>query len=241
MALMVYVDESGQPHQLDEGPYVIASVAIDERCLGGVIDAVRGFLARVSQSLGVRVSEIHTKNLVKGNGEWHGVPMRVRRAVFDEFARLIHGLDVVLNIVVVVKARPGARVSNPEGVRKHAIKLLVEGVLMTSSTHPIAVLVFDSSTIGQDANIRRDVEEAVRTALGRPSCRVYVAFKDSKEEPPIQVADYVAYVTKYVCMRQYRWRDFDFENAFLLFEDKIRRCPGQGTYDGCGLRVWEIR
>lgn len=240
MALMIYVDESGQPHQLDEGPYVIASVAIDENNLDAAVDAVKGFLERVSRVHGVNVGEIHTKCLVKGVGDWYGVPMRVRKAVFDEFAQLISGLDMVLNIVVVRKGRPGAKISSPEGIRKHAVKLLVERIFMTPSTHPVAILVFDSSTIGQDANIKRDVEEAVRTALTKPSYRIYVAFKDSREEPLLQVADYVAYVTRYIYTHQYRWKDFSFENAFLSFEDRVRRCPGQDTYEGCGLKVWEI-
>ncbi len=62
---------------------------------------------------------------------------------------------------------------------------------MTLSNYSIAVLIFDSSSIELDANIRRDDEEAVHTALTKPSYRVYVTFKDSREEPLIQIADYL--------------------------------------------------
>ncbi len=239
MALIVYVDESGQPHQLDEGPYVIASVAIDEDRLPQVISAIENFVAGIRRSYGIDVDEIHTKNLVKGNREWYGVSIDTRRKIFEDFAQLVSNLDIVLNIVVV-KRGLGVRIASPEGIRSHAMKLLIERIFMTPSRYPIAILVFDSSTIGQDANIRSEVEKAVRESLAHRSYRVYVSFKDSIEEPAIQIADFVAYIVRSIKMHQYSWRGFNFEKAFLLFENRIRRCPGQDTYEGCGLKEWII-
>ena len=73
MCLFVYVDESGQPNQLDDGPYVLTSVIVSEEGVKNVVDQVRGFVEAVRGRYGINwLEEIHTKDLVEGSREWHG-------------------------------------------------------------------------------------------------------------------------------------------------------------------------
>ena len=71
--------------------------------------------------------------------------------------------------------------------------------------------------------------------------RLLKAFETSVEEPPLQLADYVAYVVRRVFKGQLRHGAFNFGRAFQLFEGRIRRCPNSSAYHGCGLKVWEDR
>ncbi|GAB6946949.1 hypothetical protein JCM16161A_10790 [Vulcanisaeta sp. JCM 16161] len=86
-----------------------------------------------------------------------------------------------------------------------------------------------------------DVEYAIRKSRARPTFRLSVVFRDSRNEPLIQVADYVAYVVRKIYMGHTQYRLFNFQHAFQLLESKIRRCPGKNTYRGCGLKEWVIK
>ncbi len=241
MTLLIFVDESGDPLQLDEGPYILSSVAVCEDKLGVVDSSFSRFLSHINNQYGIRVNEVHAKHLVKGNSPWR-LPMRDRARIFQEIAELVSRLDIVLNIVAVVKSRPGVEISKKRarGIRKHALKLLVERLYMTRADENIALIIFDSKNLREDANIRHDIEKGIEEALANPTYRTYITFSYSHLEPAIQIADYVAYLTRYIVTKQYRWQSFDFEKAFLTIEPRIRRCPGQNTYEGCGLKIWEI-
>lgn len=240
MALLVYVDESGKPYQIDEGPYVLASVAIDELELDNVVNVISSFINDVRRNLGISIDEIHTKHLVKGNEAWSRIPMPERAKVFQQFADIISSLNITLNIVAALKGRPGVKISSPPSIRRHVIKLLIERLYLTRSKYKVAIMIFDSIAFGMDANIRLDVEEGIKSSLSPQTYRLYVAFKDSREEQAIQIADYVAYLMRHILMKQYRWAYFNFEEAFLKIEPKIRRCPGSSCYNGCGLKIWYI-
>jgi len=240
LALLIYVDESGQPYQIDEGPYVIASVAINENFFTTIATSINKFIEDLEKRFNRKFNELHTKSLVKGSNAWYNVPIHERAKVFIEFAQLISNQDLVLNIVAAVKKRPGVRISNPFGIRRHLIKLLVERLYLTPSSSEIGLIIVDSSTAGIDINVRREFDEGVRESLSQPTYRIYVTFSDSKREPPLQIADYVAYLMRHILMKQYRWHSFDFEKAFLIIESKIRKCRDEDTYEGCGLKVWEI-
>ncbi len=240
MALLVYVDESGQPYQIDEGPYVVVSVAIDEGELDKLNRAVKDLIMDINNRFGLRINEIHTKQLVKGNGPWNNVPMRKRAKIFQDIAEIIADLDIVLNIVAAVKSRPGIRITSFEGIRRHVLKLLAERLFMIYSQQKVTIIIFDSSTIGNDVKIKEDMERGIREGLISPTYRTYVSFSYSDREPGIQIADYVAYLTRHIITKQYKWQDFDFEKAFLTIEPKIRRCHGGNIYINCGLKIWEI-
>jgi len=238
--MLIFVDESGQPHQISEGPYVLSSVAIDEKDLDEVNDSVSEFINNVRKRFNIYVDEIHTKYLVKGNYAWKSVHMEERAILFQEFANIISSLNITLNIVSAVKKRPGVVISSPHGIRRHVIRMLLERLYLTPSEYNVAIIIFDSFSIKMDANIRKEVEEAIEASLSPQTYRLYVSFSDSKKEPALQIADYVAYLMKHILMKQYKWSKFDFERAFLTIESKIRRCPHDNTYEGCGLKIWEI-
>jgi len=238
--LLIFVDESGQPHQIDEGPYVLSSIAVDEENLGEVNDSITSFIDNVRNRFNIDVSEIHAKYLVKGNYAWRSIRMEERARLFQRIANIISNLNITLNIVSAVKKRPGVKITSPYGIRKHVIKMLLERLYLTPSKYSIAVMIFDSSSIKIDINIRKEVEEAVEEALSPQTYRLYVSFSNSKKEPALQIADYIAYLMKHILMKQYKWGKFDFEKAFLTIESKIRRCPHKDVYEGCGLKVWEI-
>ena len=241
MTLLIFIDESGDPLQLNEGPYVISSVAVREEELGVIDNAFHDLIRSINGQYRIRVNEIHTKLLVKGNSPWR-IPIVERARIFQEIADLISRLNIVLNIVAVVKARPGVEISRRRalGIRRHALKLLVERLYMTRADEELALIVLDSKNLREDANIRRDVERGIEEGLANPTYRTYITFSYSHREPAIQIADYVAYLVRHIIMKQYRWQSFDFERAFLTIESKIRRCPGEETYEECGLKVWEI-
>ncbi len=241
MVLLIYIDESGQPHQIDEGPYVLASVAINEDSFESVVSSINTFIDGIQRDLGIQVDEIHTKQLVKGNGIWKAVPMSKRAKIFQRFAEVIASQDLILNIVAAVKERPGIKIANPYSIRRHLIKTLVERLYLTPSLSNIALAIFDSNTVGIDVNIRKEFEKGIKESLTQPTYRLYITFSDSKREPPIQIADYVAYLMRHILMKQYKWAAFDFEKAFLTIEQKIRKCPNKDTYNNCGLKIWEIR
>ena len=223
MVLLIFVDESGQPHQISEGPYVLSSVAIDEKYLDEVNNSITNFTVNVRRKFNIHVDEIHTKHLVKGNYAWKNVCMEKRAELFQEIANIISNLNITLNIVSAVKKRPGVKISSPYGIRRHVIKMLLERLYLTPSKYSVAIMIFDSYSIKMDANIRKEVEEAIEEALSPQTYRLYVSFSDSKKEPALQIADYVAYLTKHILMKQYKWAMFDFEEAFLTIESKIRR------------------
>lgn len=127
MALLVFVDESGGPLQLDEGPYVLSPVAVREDYLDIIDDVFSHFISNISNTYGIQVNEIHTKYLVKGNSPWR-LSIRDRAKIFQDIAELVARLNIVLNIVVVVKSKPGLKITKQraQGIRKHILKLLLE-------------------------------------------------------------------------------------------------------------------
>ena len=244
MCLFAYVDESGQPDQLDRGPYVLVSVVIDEGDVDYVSSQISGFINALPSRYGVGgVVEFHTIDVVTGSNEWRGVSEDVRARVFNDFAELISGLNFLLNIVVV-RAAGNVRVNKPDRVRRYAIMNLIERLFMAKSLYPNqsrVVMVIDSLGGVLNDRIRNDIEYAIKNSRARPTYKLLKAFESSVEEPPLQLADYVAYVVRRVFKGQLQHGAFSFGRAFQLFEGRIRRCPNGNTYHGCGLKVWEIR
>ncbi|WP_054855663.1 DUF3800 domain-containing protein [Vulcanisaeta sp. JCM 16161] len=125
-----------------------------------------------------------------------------------------------------------------------AITNLIERVFMSKPWFPNcsrATLIFDSQSPRENGRVKMDVEYAIRKSRARPTFRLSVVFRDSRNEPLIQVADYVAYVVRKIYMGHTQYRLFNFQHAFQLLESKIRRCPGKNTYRGCGLKEWVIK
>lgn len=140
---------------------------------------------------------------------------------------------------MVVKAVGNIRVNRPNVIRRYAIMNLIERVFMTKSLYPDqsrAVMVIDSLGGVLNDRVRDDIEYAIKNSRARPTYRLLKAFESSVEEPPLQLADYVAYVVRRVFKGQLRHGAFNFGRAFQLFEGRVRRCPGKDTYHGCGLR-----
>ncbi|WP_243678750.1 DUF3800 domain-containing protein [Vulcanisaeta distributa] len=251
MCLMIFIDESGgKPNELGRGgPFVIASVAIDELSACDARNRVREFVGSVSRGgLGISISEIHASDLVGYSSEWRRKRVDISRRVqvFNDFAQLISGLNILLNIVVV-RALGNVVVRNPGGVMRVAITNLVERVFMSKPWFPPncsrATLIFDSqSPPRENSRVKMDVGYAIRKSRAKPTFKLSVVFRDSRDEPLIQVADYVAYVVRKVYMGGHtQYRSFNFQHAFQLLEGKIRRCPGKNTYMGCGLKEWVIK
>ena len=122
---------------------------------------------------------------------------------------------------------------------------LVERLFMTKPLYPshsMVILVFDEPGGMLNVKIEGDIEYAVKNSRAKQTYdRIFNVFKSSVEEPPLQLADYVAYVVRRVFKGQLQHGAFSFGRAFQLFEGRIRRCPNGNTYHGCGLKVWVIR
>ncbi len=103
MALLIYIDESGQLYQIDEGPYVVASVIVDESELYRLETAIRDIILSINSRFKLGITEIHAKHLVKGNKPWNNVSMKDRAKVFQDIAKVIASLNIVLNIVAAYK------------------------------------------------------------------------------------------------------------------------------------------
>ncbi len=133
--LYAFIDESGKPHQLYEGPSVLAAVTVTEDQLDMCRDAVSMFIERWNQILQSEytrmkpvIQEIHAREVVQGEGFWRGVKPEHRNEFILSAAELVSGLPLYLNIVVV-RLAPGVEVRNPHGVRRRAFKLLVKRIL----------------------------------------------------------------------------------------------------------------
>ena len=254
MTLFVYVDESGSPHALKENkknyysPYVLASVIIEDKDVKSVSNQIMDFIETVRKRYNISsLEEVHTKDLVKGKKEWHGIDMSIRVQVFNKFANLIARLNILLNIVVATKVTMNVTIRKPEGIRKHVITYLLERLFMTEPLYPnhsTVTLVFDKSGSISYEDINKDIKDAFKYSRAKPTFRyndIILTLKSSKDTPPIQVADYVAYVVGRRINKQSQYREFNFEHVFKIFEDRIRKCPNKNTYYGCGLKVWKIK
>ncbi len=133
------------------------------------------------------------------------------------------------------------KITSFEYIRRNVLKLLAKQLSTIHTQQKATIIVFDTSTIGRDARIKEDMEKGIREGLSKPTYKTYIAFSYSEQEPGIQIADYIAYLTRYIIIKQYKWQDFDFEKAYLTIEPKIKRCPGTNTYINCGLKIWEIK
>ncbi len=244
--LYAFIDESGKPHQLYEGPFVLAAVTVTEDRVEECRYAVMRFIEewnRMLQSEYIEmkpvVSEIHAREVVQGEGFWRGVKPEHRNQFILSAAELVSRLPLYLNIVVV-RLAPGVEIRNPRGVRRHAFKLLVERILY-SERHVDELLVFiDSAGVGEDEQIKAEIIRGVEEGFAELSGRPLVTFVDSRGEPLVQVADLVAYIVRNVEMHRYRVRGVDLGRAYRLIERRIRPCPGRETYEGCGLKRWLI-
>ncbi len=250
--LFAFIDESGQPYQLDEGPYVLAAATVAPYNLVRVEGNIRSYLTRWSHRLGRDIPEIHAREIIQGESppprtlqqnprriNWRRVDPRIRQEVIDRFSELIASQPILLNIVVVEK-RPGVRIHSQYGVRTRALTYLIERVLMSGRTPRILLLSIDSAALRQDTQLQIEVLNALSRVRVKHQARVFISFEDSENSPIIQIADVVAYIIRNVRMHRYTIGRINIENAFLNIERRIRRCPGTNRYERCGLKVWTI-
>lgn len=252
--LLAHIDESGQPYQLKDGPFVLAAVTTPLEVIDHDEDIVRDFLnkwlAQLTASypqLNIDNSrfELHARSIIQGEGFWRKIDPSDRVSLLEDAADVIASMRSSLNIVVV-KREPGAVVSRWRGVRKHALRILVERILKTMRYPPHILLIdYDTAAARLDAELRDELREAAKTTIFEHNTRVYVDFHDSRQSPLIQVADVVAYIQRMVSMHRYEVRYgsavLDVEGIYLKIEQRIRKCPGSNSYKGCGLKVWQLR
>jgi len=252
--LLAHIDESGQPYQLKDGPFVLAAVTTPLEVIDFDEAVVKRFLGRwLSQlqtgypQLGIDAAEfeLHARSVVQGEGFWRKIKPDDRVRFLEEAADMIASLRSTLNIVVIER-EPGAEVKDWRGIRKHALRILVERILMSMYALPRILLVdYDTAAAKLDAELRNELREAAKTTKFKHKTRVYVDFHDSKHSPLIQVADFVAYIQRMVSMHKYainyNTAKLDIEKLYLKIERRIRRCPGRTSYEGCGLKIWQLR
>lgn len=251
--LFAFVDESGQPYQLDEGPYTLAAATVAPYNLVKVEDNVRSYLARWSRRLGRDIPEMHAREIIQGESpsprilqqnpkriNWRIVDPRIRQEAIDKFSELIASQPILLNIVIVEK-HPGVKIRSQYNVRTRALTYLIERILMSGRTPRILLLSIDSAALRQDAQLQIEVLNALSSVRVEHQTRVFISFEDSENSPIIQIADVAAYIIRNVRMHRYTIGRINIERAFLNIERRIRRCPGTNKYEGCGLKVWTIK
>ena len=240
LILFCFIDESGQPYQLDEGPYVLAAITVKPDHLRSSEDKVRRFIVKWSEQLGFSIDEIHARQIVQGEQNWRSVSKSVRQQVLSEFALLVSSLPIVINSVAVVK-EVGAKIHNWQGIRQRVLVTLLERVILTPRYPPdVLIIAFDSAVAKQDYTVKCELEEAIGRTLVRHNTRLFTSFEDSKKSPLIQVADLAGYLIRNILVNRYKVQGINLEEPFLKIEPKIRRCPGTNTYWGCGLKIWRI-
>lgn len=240
LILFCFIDESGQPYQLDEGPYVLTAVSVKPDYLRSSEGKVREFIAKWNKQIGFNINEIHTRQIVQGEQNWRSISKSVRQQVLSEFAHLVSSLPIIINSVAVVK-EVGAKIYNWQGIRQHALATLLERVILTPCHPPdILIIAFDSAAARQDYMVKCELEEAISRTLVRHNTRLFTSFEDSKKSPLIQVADFAGYLIRNILVNRYKVHGINLEELFLKIESRIRRCPGKDTYWGCGLKIWKI-
>lgn len=251
--LLAHIDESGQPYQLKDGPFVLAAVTTPLEVIDHDENIVKDFLDKWLAQLTASYTqlnidskrfELHARSIIQGEGFWRKIDPDDRISLLKDAADVIASMRSTLNIVVV-KREPGAIVGNWKGVRKHALRILVERILKTMRLPPHILLVdYDTAAARLDAELRDELREAAKTTIFEHNTRVYVDFHDSRQSPLIQVADLVAYIQRMVSMHRYEVKygsaTLDIEDIYLKIERRIRRCPGSDSYKGCGLKVWQL-
>lgn len=246
-----YVDESGHPHQLDFGPYVVAAVVIPGSCAGEVsrvlAEGTRRILEPISRALPwfPGDAEIHVSEIVQGTGVWRRVKVEEKQRVLDSYADLLAGLPISV-VLVVVRRGLGSIVHSWRGIRVHAYKMLGERILMAPGKPPQRlVIVVDSSSPGIDEKVRADIELGLVSGyVEAGKTRVKVRFADSRMEPLLQAADFYAYMVREAEMHRYKVQRgryiIDLEAPLLRALRKVRRCPETGAIEGCGIKRWVI-
>ncbi|ALL02083.1 hypothetical protein Pyrde_2040 [Pyrodictium delaneyi] len=239
--LLAYVDESGKPHQLREGPFVVTAAMIWPEELRAAEEKIHGFLKYWERRLKEHhpnmeippLEEIHARTVVMGEGFWRGVKPRLRNEFILGAADLVGHLPVVFNIVVL-RMEPGAPL-DPHRVRYEVHKRLIERIVMTDPRVDEIVVKYDSAGFenhGIAVELLRGLHEGYVQYRGEVS----IGFVDSRRSPLIQAADLMAYVTRMVEMGRYLVRGIEIDRAFILLEPRIRRCPHSNDYEGCGLK-----
>ncbi len=248
---LAYIDESGHPHQLDFGPYVIATVMAPKKCINTItrslIEGTRRILEPISHVLQwfPKDAEIHTAEIVQGMKLWRKVKIKEKQRVLNDYSKLIVELPIK-SIIIIVKRELGSIVYNWRGLRVHAYKILVERILMSPGRPPRNInFIIDSASPGIDEKIRADIEIGLRSGLvNTTQTEIVINFADSKTEPLLQVADFYAYLFREAEMHRYKIQRgkyvIDLETPLLNALERVRKCPETDIYEGCGIKRWVI-
>ena len=246
-----YVDESGHPHQLDFGPYVVAAVVVPSDCLEKVTNELAEGTRRILDPIArvlpwfPRDAEIHASEIVQGMKIWRRVKIEEKQRVLSEYAELLASLPITA-VVVIVKRKLGNRVYSWRGIRTHTYRMLMERILMASGKPPYKLMVvIDSSSPGADEKIRADIKVGLMSGyVEAKRTRVKIDFADSKAEPLLQAADFYAYMIREAAMHRYKIQRgkyvIDLETPLLKALVRLRRCPETGSIEGCGVKRWII-
>lgn len=245
------MDESGHPHQLDYGPYVVAAVIVPGECAHEVsrklAEGTRRILEPIARGLSwfPQDAEIHTSEIVQGTGIWRRVKIAEKQRVLNEYAKLLAGLPIIM-IVIIVRRGLGGSIRSWRGIRIHTYRMLAERILMTPGRPPAELeVVIDSSSPGFDEKVRVDIELGLRSGhvkAGRTS--ISINFADSKAVPLLQAADFYAYMIRQAEMHRYKIQrgkyTIDLETPLLKALSRVRRCPNTHDLEGCGIKRWII-
>lgn len=244
---VAYVDESGAPHQLDYGPYVIAAVGVTEDCREAVEEKLAYETRKLMESLsefGIdSTEEFHASKIVQGKHPWRPVPVERKQDLLNNYGTILSLLPIYVNIIVV-KRHMNVKIRNWRAIRYHAYKMLVERIVMSSGAPPDRLTIKIDSTKVEDENIKRDLELAIKYSMIDDPPKLEIEFVDSRSHPLIQAADFYAYLMKNVTMHRYILQrgneKLNLEEPLLKAWNKIRKCPDKPVTKGCGLKIWSI-
>ena len=256
--IFAFVDESGHPTQIRQGPYILATCLVPSEQDVAYLEQL---VLDVKKRFGVPLdAEIKGKDIVEGHGPWRKIRRDVRtrfvKSLLEEIAayRDRQRPKYPVFIIVALVHAWGRPVPEPEKILETGYELLCERIILTASAWYDAGVVpkvsylniiIDSTSSATDAKIKDRIEKIVkygkyiakyRTPLRE---RMYVSFRDSKLEVGIQLADLVAYVARHFIMRISERQGFPMDQYWnIIWERLLDR--KEGRVEGVGWKFVQV-
>jgi hypothetical protein len=212
----LHIDESGSPRwpppwgTNPDKHYVVVGLILDGGQIAEATEGVPALLERYFPDPATRPKELHYGDIINKRKVWSKLSGTERKAVSDEVFRLILEISPILMGTVVVKEHLKTRYGDS------AISPALYGLRATfgrfdrhlADDHARGDVVLDSAGIDSDLNVRELVNNLRQdgTRLGprrQPGwlnshlgCIDDVRCVDSREDHGVQLADFVAYVTR---------------------------------------------
>lgn len=256
--IFAFVDESGHPTQIRQGPYILCACLIPSEQDVAYLEQL---VLDVKKKFNVPPNaEIKGKDIVEGHGPWRKIDRNVRVRFVEELLRELASYKNRQHpkyptfIVIALKQRWSSQSTRPGEILESGYELLCERILLTSNAWYISNIVpkstrlhivIDSTSSAMDAKIKDRIEKIIKygkyisnynTPLKE---RIHVSFRDSKLEVGIQLADLVAYVARHYVMEIREKQGFPMDKYWNIIWNSLLDRKG-GRVDGVGWKLVQV-